>query len=191
VMAPWDNTARYRSRAMVQVNTDNDAYRLWITKAYLDTYRRYKGEERLVFLHSWNEWCEGTYVEPDGKYGRKYLEQTRDGVSDAIRVIRGAQEAGLDLDVASLVNRVGREREEAYRVMLNSICREADNAWGEAGRANDSARRETQSLRIELEAARGEADHWREEFLAMRHSTSWHVTRPLRGLKEMLRIVRR
>jgi ADP-heptose:LPS heptosyltransferase len=187
VMAPWDNTARYRSKAMVHINTDNDAYRLWITKAYLDTYRRYAGEERLMFLHSWNEWCEGTYVEPDGRYGRKYLEQTRDGVSDAIRVIRGAQEVGLDLDAASLVNRIGREREEAYRVILNSMRAEADSAWGDAGRANN----QYISMRMELEAARCEASRWHDEFLAMRRSTSWHMTRPLRGAKEMLRNVRR
>ncbi|HUC17010.1 MAG TPA: glycoside hydrolase family 99-like domain-containing protein [Acetobacteraceae bacterium] len=190
VMAPWDNTARYQSRAMVHVNTDNDTYRLWITKAYLDTYRRYAGEERLMFLHSWNEWCEGTYIEPDGRHGRRYLEETRDGVNDAIHVIRGARKAGFDLDAASLVNRIGREREEAYRIMLKSMRTEADHAWREAGRA-DTARTEAQALRAELEAARCEANHWRDEFLAMRRSTSWQVTWPLRGLKEILRTARR
>src|SRR6185437_1545320 len=96
------------------------------------------GEERLVFLHSWNEWCEGTYIEPDGRNGRKYLEETRDGVSEAIRIIQGAREAGLDLDVTSLVNWIGRGREEAYRMMLDSMSREAH------------------TLRTELEAARGD-----------------------------------
>ncbi|MGH2449393.1 MAG: glycoside hydrolase family 99-like domain-containing protein, partial [Chloroflexota bacterium] len=194
VMAPWDNAARYRSKATVHVNTSSDAYRLWITKAYLDTYRRYIGEERLIFLHSWNEWCEGTYIEPDGRYGRKYLEETRDGVSDAVRVIRGAQETGFDLDSASLINRIGREREEAYRVMLDSMRTEANDAWGEAGHANNeclSARKEAQSLRAELEATRRDAGRWHDEFLAMRRSTSWYVTRPLRGVKEMLRNGRR
>lgn len=82
VMAPWDNTPRYGSRAMVQVNTDNDAYQLWLFQALADTRRRYAPEERIVFLHSWNEWCEGTYVEPDGRYGRRLLGWTKEAVGD-------------------------------------------------------------------------------------------------------------
>lgn len=187
VMAPWDNTARYRSRAMVHVNTDNDAYQLWVTKAYLDTYRRYEGEERLLFLHSWNEWCEGTYVEPDGRYGRKYLEETRDGVADAIRVIREAQASGFDLDAASLLNRIGREREEAHRVTLNSMRTELDDAWGEAGHLNN----QIQSLRSQLDALHSQLDALRSHSDAVHRSTSWRVTRPLRAAKQVLRTVRR
>jgi hypothetical protein len=86
VMLPWDNTPRYGSRAIVHINSQGGTYKLWLTEALLDTYRRYAPEERIVFLHSWNEWCEGTYLEPDGKYGRVYLEQT----SEAIRTVRQA-----------------------------------------------------------------------------------------------------
>jgi len=28
----------------------------------------------IVFLKSWNEWGEGNYMEPDLKYGKKYIE---------------------------------------------------------------------------------------------------------------------
>ena len=72
-MLPWDNTPRYGSQATVHINGQGDAYRLWLTQALLDTYRRYVPEERIVFLHSWNEWCEGTYLEPDGKFDRMFL----------------------------------------------------------------------------------------------------------------------
>ena len=80
VMLPWDNTARYGSRAIVHVNGAGEAYRLWLIEALLDTYRRYPPDERIVFIHSWNEWCEGTHLEPDARYGRKFLEQTKEAI---------------------------------------------------------------------------------------------------------------
>ena len=31
-------------------------------------------DHRIIFLNSWNEWGEGAYMEPDLKYGRKFIE---------------------------------------------------------------------------------------------------------------------
>src|SRR5260370_38023633 len=67
-------------------------------QALLDTYRRYGPDERIVFLHSWNEWCEGSYLEPDGTFGRMFLQQLR----DAIQIVRQA----IDL-MASTPDSVG------------------------------------------------------------------------------------
>lgn len=117
VMLPWDNTARYGSRAIVHTNTGGDAYKLWLSQAMLDTYERYPAEERIVFLHSWNEWCEGTYLEPDGRQGRRYLEDTR----DVLRDVRKAIELGGGTDLSranALRQRIQREKDEgAYRIL--------------------------------------------------------------------------
>ena len=93
---------------MVHINTDNDAYKLWLSQALMDTRRRYAPDERIVFLHSWNEWCEGTYVEPDGRYGRRLLEETKE-VVQALRSTVELEETEGDSKVAAYYHRLMRE----------------------------------------------------------------------------------
>jgi hypothetical protein len=31
-------------------------------------------DRRIVFLKSWNEWAEGNHLEPDRKFGHRFLE---------------------------------------------------------------------------------------------------------------------
>mgnify|MGYP000509939454 CR=1 FL=1 len=33
-----------------------------------------KENDKIVFLKSWNEWGEGNYMEPDIRFGKKYIE---------------------------------------------------------------------------------------------------------------------
>jgi len=37
-------------------------------------------EHKILFLHSWNEWGEGNYMEPDLKYGRGYLNVLKEKI---------------------------------------------------------------------------------------------------------------
>ena len=171
VMLPWDNTPRYASRAIVHVNTENDAYRIWLTQAMLDTYRYRTPDERIVFLHSWNEWCEGTYVEPDGRNGRRYLEETKAAIDD-VRDILALDPTGTASRALATLRRVAREKDEgAFRVV-------------------QAAKIQTRHIFNELQQTRAtltkELESERTHRSALLKSISWRLTAPIRGLRKIL-----
>ena len=82
-MCAWDNTARYQDTSAVFINANPGAYRAWLEAAIRDSQSSSAPDTRLVFVNAWNEWGEGTYLEPDRRWGRAYLEATRDAAIDA------------------------------------------------------------------------------------------------------------
>jgi hypothetical protein len=192
VMAPWDNTPRYKSRAMVHVNTENDAYRLWLTEALIDTKRRYAPDERLVFLHSWNEWCEGTYVEPDGRHGRHLLEETRAAVEELSKI----ENNGGDGKVAAYLSRIMREKDEGASRSLQAMRQQNMYVYREVEHQREQlAILKQQAAKQELEQAENraairaaeEALRSAEDILqGVLRSKSWRATLPLRALSRLL-----
>ena len=78
VMCGWDNTARRRSSADIFHGSTPAVFREWFKAAYTASEKRAsKNKNSIVFVNAWNEWAEGTYLEPDMKYGRGYLEAIR------------------------------------------------------------------------------------------------------------------
>ncbi|WP_333456671.1 glycoside hydrolase family 99-like domain-containing protein [Microcoleus sp. Pol10D4] len=73
VMTSWDNTARRGKKAHVFLHNSPEVYELWLSGVIEKTKQIYSGDERLVFVNAWNEWGEGTYLEPDVQYGHGYL----------------------------------------------------------------------------------------------------------------------
>jgi hypothetical protein len=80
VMLAWDNTARYGNMATVFHGVTPELYKTWLGTAIARTVREHSGAERLVFVNAWNEWAEGSYLEPDIKRGAQFLRATRDVV---------------------------------------------------------------------------------------------------------------
>lgn len=88
VVPRWDNTARRQDGATLYARSTPGAYQAWLEEALRYTREQNVGEERLVFVNAWNEWAEGAHLEPERKYGRAYLEATRDALA-AHRIGRG------------------------------------------------------------------------------------------------------
>ena len=81
VMPSWDNTARRQEDGHIFIRSDPQRYRVWLQDMAAKTRQFHLGDERILFVNAWNEWAEGAYLEPDGKYGRQYLEATRAALS--------------------------------------------------------------------------------------------------------------
>jgi SAM-dependent methyltransferase len=84
VMPSWDNTARRSELAHILVGSSPALYREWLQKLVLQTALRARVDEPLVFINAWNEWAEGTHLEPDDRYGTSWLEATHDALIDGV-----------------------------------------------------------------------------------------------------------
>ncbi len=72
-MIDWDNSARKSCHYNCWHNFSLDYFYLWnrINVGY--TRRTFPPDKRFVFINAWNEWGEGTYLEPDRNRGYAVL----------------------------------------------------------------------------------------------------------------------
>ena len=85
LMPSWDNSARRGSSAYIAVDSSPAAYRRWLAELSAQALSRADAQEPLLFVNAWNEWAEGTHLEPDDRYGRAWLEATAAGLADGRR----------------------------------------------------------------------------------------------------------
>jgi hypothetical protein len=81
-MPSWDNTSRRGLTGNIFAHSSPEQYELWLRALIQDAASRPVADERLVFINAWNEWGEGAHLEPDQRYGRRYLEATRRALTD-------------------------------------------------------------------------------------------------------------
>lgn len=73
-MLGWDNTARRMTDARIFHGATPYGFRRWIKGIAEQEAKFNTGSESLVFINAWNEWAEGTYLEPDQRWGTANLE---------------------------------------------------------------------------------------------------------------------
>ena len=69
----WDNTARYREKATIYKGCTPPIFEKNFRRLVQKAEQKPEGR-RFVYINAWNEWAEGTYLEPDEKNGYGYLE---------------------------------------------------------------------------------------------------------------------
>lgn len=69
----WDNNPRFVEPKDIVHNTTPQSFEafLWKAKQYVDERPE---RAKIITINSWNEWVEGSYLEPDLRWGYGYLE---------------------------------------------------------------------------------------------------------------------
>jgi lipopolysaccharide biosynthesis protein len=68
-MMGWDNSARRNEGFSVWVNYSTHDFFDWCRHIWRYTIENHPVNERFIFVNAWNEWAEGTYLEPDERFG--------------------------------------------------------------------------------------------------------------------------
>jgi hypothetical protein len=82
VFPAWDNTPRRQNSSAIFINSSPELYKLFLKATLALTCVEHTGDEQLVFINAWNEWAEGAHLEPDQKYGMRWLEATKEAVNE-------------------------------------------------------------------------------------------------------------
>ncbi len=79
VTPSWDNTARRGENGIIVHGSSPELYQYWLQNI-VTSFKPFSEEENLVFINAMNEWAEGNHLEPCIKYGRAYLEATKNAM---------------------------------------------------------------------------------------------------------------
>jgi len=76
VFPNWDNSARSGKKSLIFANSNPESWKIHLEKAVKNLLNNPKNPQ-FVIIKSWNEWAEGNHLEPDLKYGLKWLQAVK------------------------------------------------------------------------------------------------------------------
>lgn len=78
-LVSWDNTARRAfSNATIIHGLYPDTFKIWLSDIIAESKQIHRKSNDIVFINSWNEWAEGSHLEPDLRYGYAYLQAVKE-----------------------------------------------------------------------------------------------------------------
>ena len=81
-MLAWDNAARRKDGWHAFYKFSLKEFYKWVSEAARQSRKNLPPEERFIFINAWNEWGEGTYLEPEEKYGYANINTVSKAVFD-------------------------------------------------------------------------------------------------------------
>lgn len=79
VFTDWDNSPRRKYRSSVFLGASPEKFEEYLVRQIVRSRDLFKSN--VVFINAWNEWGEGAYLEPDRRFGKKYLEAVRNALA--------------------------------------------------------------------------------------------------------------
>ena len=79
IVPDWDHTPRSGVNGIALVGSTPEKFGS-IAKEMVTRISRKPEEKRFLFIKSWNEWAEGNYMEPDLRWGTRYLDNLQNAV---------------------------------------------------------------------------------------------------------------
>lgn len=78
-LVSWDNTARKTSsNGMIIRGLHPGTFKVWLNDIIAESKQIHLKSNDIVFINSWNEWAEGSHLEPDLRYGYAYLQAVKE-----------------------------------------------------------------------------------------------------------------
>jgi lipopolysaccharide biosynthesis protein len=86
----WDNSARKQKHGesfMLKIpDYGVELFSYWFSRIIKETERFFAKNEQFIFINAWNEWGEGCHIEPDEKFGYKFLEAIQLSLQNDMRI---------------------------------------------------------------------------------------------------------
>jgi hypothetical protein len=73
IIPGWDHSPRSGKEGLILTDTTPELFEKHVKEA-VEIVKDKSDEHKVIFIKSWNEWAEGNYMEPDFRWGTKFLE---------------------------------------------------------------------------------------------------------------------
>lgn len=118
----WDNTARKQNSSFIFTDFKISEYKSWLNNCAISCLndQQLSPNEKFIFINAWNEWAEGTHLEPDQKFGYKYLQATYDVLKNFNNpeLFNNSKTINKTSDTAIIIH---AHYEEELRIILQKI----------------------------------------------------------------------